>query len=397
MTFKRYKSSKLIIGCIIHRTGRSFLEYRYPKSEGARSGYKFKSLKTLDFKEAEKLAVRYEKILRKEDTLDFDYNTLTFNDLIKDFMKHARKHHSETTYASNRSRTRTIAKYLGKKLVCEISPSLIEDARDKYLDTGIKNRTANHFLKVTRRIFSLALNKDKIDNNPAARVELLKAEPTEINPFTPEDLIKIIDTAVEIKNKVMFTAEFFLLSVTTGLRMGNIRKLKWSELNLDDGVITLLKVKNNKQLKFNLYPEVVGQLLALKFKCNQMSIHSEFVFYGRKPDQAISKSWVEKNWENILKTAGIEYRSFHTLRHTFVTSGREEGISYDDLRKFTGHKTREAFDMYEHMRITRIKEISEQMIYPDVLSKTKLNKKTDDLNVTKNIKNRNMTGHEKSK
>ncbi len=136
-----------------------------------------------------------------------------------------------------------------------------------------------------------------------------------------------------------------IMAYWTGMRAGEILKLKWDQLDLEQGLLRLEPgtTKNNQG---RLIP-LVKELTAALWQWKQRTLH-------RYP----SCSWVchyrgkrllnipTKSWRKACKRVGLEGKLFHDLRRTAIRNMVRAGISERVAMVISGHKTRSVFDRY---------------------------------------------------
>jgi site-specific recombinase XerD len=74
-----------------------------------------------------------------------------------------------------------------------------------------------------------------------------------------------------------------------------------------------------------------------------------FVFTNKRGD-LLDKSSVSKAFTSFLHKIGIFDKSFHCIRHTYVTYGIEAGVSTASMKLLAGHADIAITDHYTHIR-----------------------------------------------
>ena len=144
--------------------------------------------------------------------------------------------------------------------------------------------------------------------------------------MTIEELKRLIGT--ECKYEIMKQA--FLFSCLCGLRVSDIRKLKWSDLQ-KSGERIRIEIKMQKT-KEPLYLPISDE--ALKWLPQQNEAKGDDLIFPLTHEGTINK--ILQKW---AKDAGvIKHISFHVARHTHATMMLTLGADLYTVSKLLGHK-----------------------------------------------------------
>lgn len=149
-----------------------------------------------------------------------------------------------------------------------------------------------------------------------------------------------------------------------GLRLGEGLSLKWMDIDLENGIVTIRKGKNIKQRLVPMSNSLTQLLIQYKKKVQYENICNDYLFEsnyaGGKPFKNNSfYEWFVK----VLKGAGVCYSKQdrrergpcpHCLRHTFVLhsflKSENEGRKFEDtsafLSAYLGHDSPKETDKY---------------------------------------------------
>ena len=145
-----------------------------------------------------------------------------------------------------------------------------------------------------------------------------------------------------------------LVAYHTGMREGEIRSLRWDQVDLNRGVIRLTS-RDTKTDEGRLIP--LNQTLTSTLKTATRYMRCPWVFvspakldrWQRTPEQVDPRyhaTSITHAFERACEKAGVTHATFHDLRHTFVTNARRAGIDYFRIMAITGHKTMAVFKRY---------------------------------------------------
>lgn len=206
----------------------------------------------------------------------------------------------------------------------------------------LSNGEINRELAILRRVFSLAIQNEKLLHKPY--VPMLKEAPPRSGFFEAEQLAAVIRHLPEaLKPVIAFAA-------TTGWRThAEILTLEWRHINFIAGEIRLdaSHSKNGEARVFPMTAHLREMLLqrwsdtkALERKIGRVI---PLVFY-RGDGKRIGD--ITKAFRTACRRAGCPGRIVHDLRRTAIRNFVRAGIREDVAMKLSGHRTRNVFSRY---------------------------------------------------
>jgi integrase len=173
---------------------------------------------------------------------------------------------------------------------------------------------------------------------------------------------------------------FFRILYTSGMRVSELRLAKLSDVNLDEGYITVYEAKNHKERIIPIHPLLVDRCLLLKEKIHATSPEDEYFFMIR-PTKPMTLANVYKNFRRYLEKAGISHTGHgprvHDFRHTYCVNllrkWTDEGkdlIAYlPYMRTMLGHEGFEETAYYLKHTSERFPYIKDQLkqSFPDLI------------------------------
>lgn len=172
---------------------------------------------------------------------------------------------------------------------------------------------------------------------------------------------KKIEQAVSAQDK-MFGV---VLSLYTGLRIGELLALTWQDIDFQRGLLSVSKtcydgktesgfgqiVDEPKTQSSKRVIPIPKQLLHALKELKRINKSDYVISSGGKP---ITVRSYQRGFELLLARLGISHKGFHSLRHTFATRALECGMDVKTLSEILGHKNatitlnRYAHSLLEH-------------------------------------------------
>lgn len=257
-----------------------------------------------------------------------------FDEILKDFMEYSKN--NKRSY----SRDELIAKHLlplfGGKRLCEITPHLIEQYKNKRLEHDKrKPATVNRELTCLKTMFSWAIKGKKASVNPVKEVKFFKVNNTRIRYLQIDEIDKLIE------NCDGHTKPIVVVAVNTGMRRGEILNLQWKDIDFNEGIIFIEIAKNNERREIPMNSMIYDLL-----REQQTESKSKYVFCNKN---GVPFGNVRKSYATALKKSGIQNFRFHDLRHTFASHLIMSGVDLTTVKELLGHKTINMTMRYAHL------------------------------------------------
>ena len=152
-----------------------------------------------------------------------------------------------------------------------------------------------------------------------------------------------------------------LLCLYSGLRIGELIALQWSDIDFSKGILTVSKsCYDGKDGLIIDEPKTASSCRTIPLPKQLFPIlrgirkKSDSLFVVSNHGKPVSVRSYQRSFELILKKLKIAHRGFHSLRHTFATRALECGMDVKTLSEILGHKnptvtlSRYAHSLIEH-------------------------------------------------
>lgn len=237
---------------------------------------------------------------------------------------------------------------------------------DRYLlerlDAGYKPKSMASLCRDLRSFFHFAEHQKLNTTRIAVAIQSPRVPRYNSEPKGPrwQDVRRLLDHDFGSKPSDLRAAAVVCLSGIYGLRNSEVIRLKLSDFDWRNEILTIKRAKTGKIQQFPIQFEVGEKILAyLKHgrpKCPQRTLFVSL----RPPYRVVHPSgfWVVVS--NRMKKLGIESKTFgtHALRHACATHLLRDGSSLPEIAHFHGHSDLKSVSIYAKHDIEALKQIA---------------------------------------
>ena len=272
---------------------------------------------------------------------------------------------------------------IGRVKLSKLSPANVQALYAAKLNDGLKPSSVRSIHAVLHCALEQAVKWNLIPRNPARAVDPPKIREDEITPLDPEQVRKFLYAASGEKFEALY-----VLSLTTGLRMGEALGLKWTDIDLDAetlrvnrqlqrmrkdgnkaGKLEFSEPKNASRRAVDLPARTVRALCAhrkrqLEEKLGAGALYKDqgLVFATGKGTPVEAQNVVNRHFKPLLRCAGLPNIRWHDLRHTCATLLLSRGTHPTYVQKLLGHASVQlTLDRYSHWMPTMGKHTANAM------------------------------------
>ena len=200
-------------------------------------------------------------------------------------------------------------------------------------DWKVQPATINRELACLKHMFSLAKKWKMADENPVKEVQLFQERQIEMKILTREEIGRLVDSASPQLRPILIVA------LNTGMRKGEILRLRWNDIDFENQFISLWETKSNRPRKIPMSGLVAETLRARKRD-------KEFVFTNPRTGRPLSD--LQTGFKAACRKAAVGDLRFHDLRHTAATYMVTGGIDLVTVKEILGHATIQMTMRYAH-------------------------------------------------
>ena len=270
----------------------------------------------------------------------------------------------ETLYFPHvRTRKRTAAKdeeyyrlrlkaAFGKKRLNQITRREVQLFHSSLHDEGLAPATCNHYLKLLKRVFNLAIHWEILDGkNPACGIQQYRELNLVENYMDDEQLQRLLTVLQMDKNQAVCGIILFLLS--TGARLNEALQAKWQFIDVDRRVWRI-PATNSKSGKVRAVPLNDSALEVLSRQDTKDAF--EHVFINGQTGKPYTT--IQKVWNRLRTAAGLEHVRIHDLRHQYASMLVNSGRTLYEVQQILGHSTSKVTQRYSHLTTATLQSAS---------------------------------------
>jgi len=274
----------------------------------------------------------------------------TFSELMEVFRNYSQKNCRSKAYLSSAN---TLNEFFGSYLLCEITPRLWKQFKEKRETGGMKPATINRDLAAFKRAFSLVCSDEYgwLDSNPVASIKLEKGATKRDRWITQEEEDALLVFSPS------WLQEIIVFALNTGMRRGEIINLSWKAVDLFRRTITVMESKNNEKRTIPMNEKTYS---LLKEKSKVRLINCDWVFHSPLSMSKLFNQALERAFSKCVKKARIQDLHFHDLRHSFGTRLSQRGIDVLKIKALLGHKTLMMTSRYVHHNVESLRNALEE-------------------------------------
>ncbi len=262
----------------------------------------------------------------------------------------------QRTFANYRSQVKEhIIPALGRVKLIALTAAHVQSFYRSKMDSGLSPASVRYIHAVLHRALKQAVRWSLVPRNAAEAVDLPKLRRKEVSVLSPEEAKRFLETARGDRFEALY-----VLAITSGLRQGELLGLKWSDVDLEKGILQIrrqlqrmrdgsglafLPTKNSKGRTIRLGPLATEALAshwerqaAEKLVLGEVHEYKDLVFVTTIGTPVDAQNIVNRSFKPLLREAGLPNNiRFHDLRHTCATLMLSQGVNPKVAQERLGH------------------------------------------------------------
>ncbi|NQK47077.1 site-specific integrase [Streptococcus suis] len=246
----------------------------------------------------------------------------------------------------------------GDYKLSKLTTPIVNKWADK-ANTGQKGAFTNYSLlhNMNKRILKYGVSMQVITYNPANDVIVPRKQQKEkagvkyLDNKELKQFLDYLDTLDQSNYENLFDVVLYKTLLATGCRIGEALALEWSDIDLDNGIVSINKTLNRFQeinspkssAGYRDIPIDNATLLMLKQYKNRQQVQSwqlgrsETVVFSVFTEKYAYACNLRQRLNKHFKAAGVTNVSFHGFRHTHTTMMLYAQVSPKDVQYRLGH------------------------------------------------------------
>ena len=264
-----------------------------------------------------------------------------------------RKYNTIRGYTTNVNKH--ILPSIGEIQIQKLQPYHINDMIVQMQKRGLAATTIWYAIRNLKQILDYAVNRQILRKSPFYDIDLPKQVPFKCNPYTTDELRELVQASIGTDLEWVLRIE-----VETGLRIGELLALKWSDIDFEKNTLTVngtvvyipkkgCQIDTPKNVSSNrtipVSQSLIDNLKWLK-KIEKKRLKA-FKKKSRIDDKTIihNKNWmpcipssISSRYSEFLKENNLRHIRFHDLRHTHASLlYNEYDLNITAIRDRLGH------------------------------------------------------------
>jgi site-specific recombinase XerD len=237
----------------------------------------------------------------------------------------------------------------GEARLCDITRYQVQQFQTQLAAEDLSPASQDHHIKLFRRLLNLAVEWEFLEKNVLRGIKLLNVDNQLHDVADEEQLRKLVEVLHTDANRPVSNIILFLLS--TGARVSEALKAKWSEVDLDKG-IWYIPAANAKSKRGRAVPLNDSARLAIE----EAGQRERFEVIFANPETGKHYVRITRTFYRLRKQAGIAKMRIHSCRHQYADRVLAAGGSLYSVQMLLGHADPRVSQRYAKLSMKALQE-----------------------------------------
>jgi integrase len=272
-------------------------------------------------------------------------------------------HRASTVLDYDKQLKKWVSPLWGERELSEITTSDVHEMVFERIDSKLAPHTRRNILKMTKRIFQIAVEEGRLPRNPCAGIQVRVPE-VEAKVLTNAEALLFLQQARQTEHRFY---PIWFLALATGMRSGELMALTWADIDLDARILRVRRqwtskagfgpTKTQRSRVVPIAEDLVKFLRELKLK---QGSGSEFVLpHLREWDHGLQAQVTR----DFCRSIGVTPVKFHDLRATFITNLLSRGVPLAQVMSVVGHSQLKTTNSYLRKAGVEVRGVTDQLGY----------------------------------
>ena len=277
----------------------------------------------------------------------------TLEELLEVYARDVLPHKAPRTGALHLLFARRLLRELGPLPLDELTPPLLRAWRDRMAQRCSPGSVRRYMACLSAVLTAGVSEYEWLDINPLSKVRKPPLPAGRTRFLSEEERHRLLEACQQSTQPALYP--LVMLALSTGARKSEIRYLRWSDVDLQRGVLRLLRTKNGEH---RVVPLVgVSEVLLRAWACLPHR-ETDWVFPGNTGASPLD---CMAAWYTACRRARLHNFHFHDLRHTTASYLAMSGATLREIAEVLGHKHIQQTLKYTHLIPAHTRGVIERM------------------------------------
>ena len=222
---------------------------------------------------------------------------------------------------------------------------------------GISSKSLQRELSAMRSFYNFLLKKGKAESNPAQHVQAPKQSRKLPKTLDVDQISGMLDagtsSVLEIRDLAMFE-----LFYSSGLRLGELAALDWTDIDLADQALVVRSGKGGKTRVLPIGAKAVSAIENWLQERSKMGASTETALFVSNRGLRLGRRSIELRLAQWCKKKGMaEHIHPHMLRHSFASHLLESSQDLRAVQELLGHSNISTTQIYTHLDFQHLADV----------------------------------------